>query len=232
MTNAKKSTVLQSINGDKTECKMSVYKSKVLTFSMLPPDSFDRSIPSHFQYTRLAFLKTCRYKIPLNLCACTICMPVVFLRVFYCEAGSCGGETGSDGEEENGSREIVPLFVFADIEAMQENGIHTPNLLRDIWGYTKIFPLCFKVDLAIKRDKTECRMSLYNFKVLTLSVLLPPDSVDRSIPFHFQYIRLDFLKTQMIRSRNKMLPNLRMLWFKFLFSFGLELDNKSEGGTR
>ena len=36
-------------------------------------------------------------------------------------------ETGS-GEEVEGE-EIVPLFVFADIETMQEHNIHEPNLL-------------------------------------------------------------------------------------------------------
>lgn len=48
-------------------------------------------------------------------------------------------ETGSGNEEEeetrnpyeegSGSREIVPLFMFADIEAMQKDGVHEPNLL-------------------------------------------------------------------------------------------------------
>lgn len=38
-------------------------------------------------------------------------------------------ETGCEVGEETGSREIVPLFVFADIETMQEDGIHEPNLL-------------------------------------------------------------------------------------------------------
>lgn len=38
-------------------------------------------------------------------------------------------ETGSPYQKESGSHEIVPLFVFADIEAMQEHGAHQPNLL-------------------------------------------------------------------------------------------------------
>ena len=36
-------------------------------------------------------------------------------------------ETGSG--EEDGGKEIVPLFVFADIETIQEHNIHEPNLL-------------------------------------------------------------------------------------------------------